>query len=467
VEEVLGYPARAFVEDPGFWDEVTHPDDRERVLAEDERTDRTGEPFSMEYRLVAEDGRTVWVRDEATLVRGDRGEPLYWLGAQLDVTGRKYWEEALGEAEERYRTLVEQIPAVTYIDPVDDPDASLYTSPHIERMLGYTPEEWINGKLWPKRLHPEDRERVLAADERFEAGGEERFAEEYRLIARDGSVVWVREEAVLEKDGEGKPLYWQGVIYDVTERKEADETLRRSEERYRALTQNSSDIVTLLSATGTIRYQSPAIERILGYRPEESVGVSTFDYVHPDDLVRVQKTFAEGLMDPGRLSSVEYRFRHKDGRWVWLESVATNLLDNPGVGEYVVNSRDVSGRKEAERALTESERRFRSSFDDAAVGMALVGLDGRCLRVNRSLCEILGYPQEELLAKTFQDITHPADVRKDLEHLRRLVAGEVRTYQMEKRYLHKEGRLVWALLSVSLVHTREAGRSTSSPRSRT
>lgn len=451
IEELLGYPPQKFTEDPAFWDRVIHPDDRERVREEDERTDRTGEPFSMEYRLIDKDGRTVWVRDEATLVRGEGGEPLYWLGAQLDVTDRRYWEEALREAEERYRTLVEQIPAVTYIDPVDNPDASLYTSPQIERMLGYTPEEWITGRLWYECLHPEDRERVLAADERFEAGGEEPFGEEYRLIAKDGSVVWVHEEAVVVKDGAGEPLYWHGVFYDVTKRKEADEVLRRSEERYRALTQNSSDIVTLLSATGTIRYQSPAIKRILGYRPEETVGGNAFNYVHPDDLGRVQKAFAEGLIDPDRLPSVEYRFRHKDGRWVWLESVGANLLDEPGVGEYVVNSRDVSGRKEAERALTESEKRFRSSFDDAAIGMALVGLDGRWLRVNRSLCEILGYPQGELLGKTFQDVTHPADLQKDLEQRRRLVDGYVRTYQMEKRYLHKEGHVVWVLLSVSLV----------------
>jgi diguanylate cyclase (GGDEF)-like protein/PAS domain S-box-containing protein len=145
--------------------------------------------------------------------------------AVRDVTERKRAEGRLREAEERYRTLVEQIPAVTYIDPVDDPDTSLYTSPHIERMLGYTPEEWKAGKLWPKRLHPDDRERVLAADERFEAGGEERFSEEYRLLAKDGSVVWVREDAVVVKDDEGKPLYWQGIMSDVTQKKRSEERL--------------------------------------------------------------------------------------------------------------------------------------------------------------------------------------------------------------------------------------------------
>ena len=225
VMDIMGYTPEECTSTPDFWIRILHPDDREAVLAEDLRTNETGEPFVMEYRRFAKDGRLVWIRDEATLVRDEEGDPLYWLGVQIDITERKRAETRLGAAEQRFRTLVDQIPAVTYIDPVDDPETSLYTSPQIEKMLGYTPEEWREGKLWPKCLHPDDRERILAADERFEAGGEEPFSEEYRLLAKDGSVVWVREEAVLLKDEAGEPLYWQGVFYDLTERKALEERL--------------------------------------------------------------------------------------------------------------------------------------------------------------------------------------------------------------------------------------------------
>jgi diguanylate cyclase (GGDEF)-like protein/PAS domain S-box-containing protein len=225
VMDIVGYSPEECTSTPDLWIKILHPDDRESVLAEDLRTNETGEPFVMEYRQFARDGHPVWIRDEATLVRDEEGEPLYWLGVQIDITERKRAEARLGDAEQRFRTLVDQIPAVTYIDPVDDPETSLYTSPQIEKMLGYTPQEWREDKLWPKCLHPDDRERILAADERFEAGGEETFSEEYRLMARDGSVVWVREEAVLLKDEEGEPLYWQGVFYDLTERKALEERL--------------------------------------------------------------------------------------------------------------------------------------------------------------------------------------------------------------------------------------------------
>ncbi len=109
--------------------------------------------------------------------------------------------------------------------------------------------------------------------------------------------------------------------------------VRCSEERYRALTQNSSDLVTVMETTGIVRYQSPAIERMLGYSSEELLGKNAFDYVHPDDLQRVEMAFAEGLKDPGRQPSAEYRFRRKDGSWRWLESVGTNLTQEPGVDQ--------------------------------------------------------------------------------------------------------------------------------------
>ena len=116
---------------------------------------------------------------------------------------------------------------------------------------------------------------------------------------------------------------------------------------------------------------------------------------------------------------------------------------------------DITERRRVETALRESEQRFRSSFDDAAIGMALVGTDGRFLRTNRSLRELLGYPEQELLGKTFQDITYPDDLNVDLDNLDRMLAGEMRTYQVEKRYMHKKGHVVWGLLSVSMVHDDE------------
>ncbi|MDP8948517.1 MAG: PAS domain S-box protein [Actinomycetota bacterium] len=348
--ELTGYPAAAFMETPTLFGSLISEEDRQRIWDEVQEAVGRGERFRLHYAISHKDGGLRFVEELGQGVYDESGSVVALEGLIYDVTERVRVEEALKEAETRYRTLVEQIPAVTYIDRADGSDEPLYTSPQIEQMLGYTPQEWLERRLWPERLHPDDKERVLAADERFESGGES-FMEEYRLIAKDGSVVWVREEAMLVRGKGGEPLYWQGVMYDITERMEAEARLRESEERFRALTQNSSDIVTLLEVDGTILYESPSIERILGYEPQELEGENAFGYVHPDDLERVLGAFAEGLSDSALRPTVEYRFRHKDGSWRWLESIGTNMLDDPAVGEIVVNSRDVSERKAAEERL--------------------------------------------------------------------------------------------------------------------
>ncbi|HEV2745068.1 MAG TPA: EAL domain-containing protein, partial [Rubrobacter sp.] len=205
---------------------LVHPDDAERASGSfAEVLGKPGSSSPLEFRAPHKDGP--WRHMEATLTNllDDPGVSGVVVNAR-DTTERKEAEERLREAEERYRNLVEQIPAVTYIERVTDgPEEPLYTSPQIETILGYAPEEWMEGRLWPKRLHPDDRERVLAADERLEGGTDEVFDEEYRLLAKDGRVVWVRDEAVVLRDGEGKPLYWQGIMHDVTERREAEERL--------------------------------------------------------------------------------------------------------------------------------------------------------------------------------------------------------------------------------------------------
>jgi len=132
-------------------------------------------------------------------------------------------ERHLRDAEERYRTLVERIPAVTYIDAMDDSSTTLYISPQVGPLLGYSPEEWLaDPRLWERLLHPDDRDRVLGEHLRTNAAGEA-YRAEYRLIARNGRVLWVQDEATLVRDEAGRPRFWQGVMVDVTERRRAQE----------------------------------------------------------------------------------------------------------------------------------------------------------------------------------------------------------------------------------------------------
>ncbi|MGO9609966.1 MAG: PAS domain S-box protein, partial [Verrucomicrobiia bacterium] len=220
---------------------------------------------------------------------------------------------------------------------------------------------------------------------------------------------------------------------------------------FRSLIENASDIITILEPNGVIRYESPSIERILGYRPDELVGCNAFEFIHPDDVASIQQVFTEMLTRTDSVESREFRYRHKDGSWRAFEAIGRNLLHDPAVRGVIVTSRDITGRKQTEEVLRQSEERFSITFEYAAIGMALGALDGRWLKANRAMCELVGYTAEELSRMTFRDITHPDDVQACLEYLPELLAGKFHTYQLEKRYLHKCGHIIWVLASVSLV----------------
>ena len=235
VHPLLGYTPEEWMADPDLWVKLLHPDDREMTLAMNRRFLAGDGPFILDYRMVTRQGRVVWVHEEASLVRDDRGRALAVQGVLIDITERKRVEEALREAEARFRTLAEQVPAIVYIDEADPAVPGrfrpIYTSPQAESILGYPQEAWKEDPdLWPKLIHPDDRERVLAEDARTTAAGAaEPFSQEYRMVARDGRVLWVHDSAraVLEPAGRQR---WHGIMVDVTERKEAEGLLRRSEQ---------------------------------------------------------------------------------------------------------------------------------------------------------------------------------------------------------------------------------------------
>ncbi|MEO8605065.1 MAG: PAS domain S-box protein, partial [bacterium] len=177
--------------------------------------------------------------------------------------------------------------------------------------------------------------------------------------------------------------------------------LRQSEAHFRSLVENASDLVTVITADGSISYSSPAHERVLGFTTAERLGTDPMAMVHPDDAPRIRELFAHGVAMPGLIEPLEYRHRHKDGTWRYMEGVGTNLLYDPAVAGIVVNSRDVSQRKEMEADLRSSEEYLKVLFDYAPVAFYLNDLEGRFVDGNRAAQEMIGYRREELIGQSF------------------------------------------------------------------
>jgi diguanylate cyclase (GGDEF)-like protein/PAS domain S-box-containing protein len=212
-----------------FLDRV-HADDRERVRRAVNTAAETGEGFEIEFHVVLDDGR-IRVRTAACdVVRDADGRPSRVVGVGRDVTDEREAGERLRQAEGRYRTLVEQLPLVSYVEGLDE-ESAMYISPQIAELAGYSAEEWVaDPSFFARVLHPDDRDTVLAGFARMHQSGEP-FDCEYRIISRDGRTVWIHDAAVVVFDGDGKPQYAQGYMLDVTERKRSEAALRRSQQK--------------------------------------------------------------------------------------------------------------------------------------------------------------------------------------------------------------------------------------------
>src|SRR5581483_4966454 len=227
---LLGYTPREIVSDPDLWDLIVHPEDRERVFEAFRTSERTGEPFWQEYRIVARDGATRWVHDEATIVEDPVSGARSWQGLMLDITAQRRAVEQHAEVDAKYRALVEQLPAIVYLGEYGEDGDWLYISPRLEHVLGYTPEEWLaHPHPMQSFTHPDDIAAVRAEEARSQREGDT-FRAEYRMRARDGRWVWILDEATAVRDESGTPLFLQGVMFDVTERKLAEVELATANE---------------------------------------------------------------------------------------------------------------------------------------------------------------------------------------------------------------------------------------------
>lgn len=192
----------------------------------------------------------------------------------------------------------------------------------------------------------------------------------------------------------------------------ADDTIE-NRSYFRSLIENASDIITILEPNGTIRYQSPSIERVLGYRPEELVGCNAFEFIHPDDVTKIQQVLAVAAQQPDRFGSVVFRFHHKDGSWRIFEGIGRNLLHDPAVRGFIVTARDITARKKMDEALRASEQRYRSLFEAMREGFALCEIicdadgkprDYRFLEVNSAFEKILGVTRSQACGRTVREI---------------------------------------------------------------
>jgi PAS domain S-box-containing protein len=365
---------------------------------------------------------------------------------EQEIADRERAEEALLRSEQKFRLICEHAPWA--YQSLDERGCILDANQAWLNHLGYSRDEVV-GKWIGNFLHSDSIGALEERFPRFMEKGEVRQVE-FSLVRKDGSVFPILLDGNIEYDDTGHFKRTHCVFMDISKRKLSDEALRESESKLRRIFETSPAGIVYVSSEGRILDCNPAYARICRYEKAELVTKTVMDLTHPDDLNRELVLVDRLRRQEIDTYAIEKRYIRKDGVEVWIQEFASVIFDeNERVDRFVGVVQDITERKKIEDALRQSEQRFRAVFNNASVGIDLLDRFGRFVEVNSALANMLGYTKEELVERTALDLTHPDDLEQSKANLEPLFEGVISSYQFEKRFMRKDGTIVWADVAAS------------------
>lgn len=362
----------------------------------------------------------------------------------------------LKESEQNLRQIAETLREVLFIRTVDQ---MIYVSPAYEKIWGLSCDSlYQQPDSWQDVIHPDDRDRIITEWQTH--AWNKPFEQEYRIIKPNGEQRWIWARTLPILDDSRQVNRTVGIAEDITERifditnlKQTETALRQSEETFRQLAENIQDVFWMTNVEKNQNvYISPAYEKIFGNSCASwyTNCLSWLDIVHPDDRDRIHIALIKEVLGD---YDEEYRIIRPDGERRWIRDRAFPIYNEQGEMYRIAGiAQDITERKQTELALQKSEQRFRQIFDHAPIGMCLINFHThQFIQVNPAYYQTLGYSESEIMSMTFDDLTHPDDLRHDLHYMEQIDQGKIDSFRMQKRYFNKNGEIVWANLTVSVL----------------
>jgi PAS domain S-box-containing protein len=390
-EEVSGYSREEVVGKNGLRLGMFSPQTLQ-LLRERIQNRLGGRPSKvLELQFRCKDGRWIWVAMEGQLIR-ERGIPVGFQIIASDITEQKQAEEALRESNARFRDIVEN--ALEWIWEVDAKGKYTYVSPIVEEILGYKPEEIVK-KHFYDLFHPDDREKLKEAA--FEAFAKKQAFHQFvnRNMHKNGKTVWLSTSGVPLLDEEGNLLGYRGADVDITERKQAEETLLESEERFRSMVENSHDGIIILDDAYRLTYGNDELYRISGYPRQEIIGQDFRKFIDEESKQLVADRYIRRQRGEEVPHRYEFNIVRKDGEKRHVEISSSVIKDSAGKVRTVAQILDITERKRAEEALVDETTRRRILVDQSRDGIVILDQNGKVYEANQRFAEMLGYSPEE------------------------------------------------------------------------
>ena len=446
----LGYADHEIGDSFDEWESRLHPDDRERAL-ETIRAYLEGHLliYSLEHRLRHKDGSYRWILTSGSAFRDEKAALVRMTGVHIDMTERKHAEESLRLVQERYRNIVEHALQGIFQTTVDGHYvtvnralARLYGYDSPEQMLSLVPDVAQQLYVDPQRWDEFKRQmQVSGVVTKFEA----------QVRRRDGGLIWIAENVRALRDKEGAIIGYEGIVEDITARKEAEAAVRASEERYRNIVEVASDIMYRTDERGIFTYCNPTSLRLLGYAPEELIGRHCLALVHPTHRQETQRFYGRQFVRKRLRTYHELPAVSKTGAEIWLGQNVQLLRDGDRITGFQVVARDITERKRVESALRESEERFATAFRSSPAAMVISRYeDGRLLDVNEAFLRIFGVTRAEVIGTTALDFGLWLESEERDQFLQILKRdGHIRF--MEKEYHLESGDVRHCLFNVEVL----------------
>lgn len=434
--EVIGRKALRFV----------HPEDLKTVMEAMRNAIEKKLHLSYEYRAKHKDGSYVYVSTKGGLIT--REGKQFLIGVVRDITEKKIAEIKLKESEKKYRNIIENTKDAIVI--IDFEGKLLYISPQLSKML--KGREITKNSRFFYYIHKDDVKKLISFYRTTII--EKSFLEqpvEFRIMPKHGDFMWISSSSKNYYDDFGNVIGFISTLKDITDKKNAEHKLEESEQKYRLITEESNDLIRVLNDKFELEYVNEnSLKILLGYTKQELLGKNSIILNHPNDYKKVRRFMLKVFKN--RENMHETRIRHKNGKWVWFENKAKMFTDEHGNQKYLYISRDITERKKAEKALKESEEKYRSLYENSPNAVVLTNEKGLILDINSSAERILGYKREDIIGKNYTEFNMVTyDQISTIKNKYKDLLNGIKPKSIELQIKRKNGNISWISFQSSMI----------------